>query len=58
MLAPLEAVLYNYYRNLIATQTITDGSRIDISQFPVGMYGIVLKSGNNTLETELLIKMK
>ncbi len=56
--APIEVAIFNLYGNLIATQTITDGSRVDITQLPVGMYGIVIKAGNNTLETEQLIKMK
>lgn len=50
--------IYNMYGGLIQTTTVDEGQAINISQLPVGIYTVIIKTEGLKTESESLIKMK
>jgi hypothetical protein len=50
--------IYSIYGGLIQRLNVTENESIDISQLPVGVYNVLIKTEGSNKESESLIKMK
>jgi hypothetical protein len=54
----LNIEVYNINGNLIQNTTIMEGESVDISNLPVGIYNVLIKTDELHIESETLVKMK
>ena len=54
----MQVEIYSHTGNRISAQSVEEYQAIDISDLPVGVYNVVIKTEGMTTEYEQLIKMK
>jgi hypothetical protein len=58
MIENMQVEIYSHTGNRISAQSVEEYQAIDISDLPVGVYNVVIKTEGMTTEYEQLIKMK
>lgn len=54
----MQVIIYNMFGSIVQKNIVAEGQAIKISQLAVGTYTVVIKSSDDKIETETLVKMK
>lgn len=57
-LETMDVSVYSILGHLEFNVSIAEGRSIDVSQLPSGVYNIVIKTSNDHIESDLLVKMQ